>query len=66
MKKRKLSPFFQLKKAIESELFDLSIAYQRLMLDGEEIKTEYALGYRAALLEMQRIARSIELEKRLN
>ena len=60
MKKKKLSPFFQLKNAIETELFDLALELQRHMVDGENINSDFLLGYRSALLVIQAKAFSIE------
>lgn len=60
MKKKKLSPFFQLKNAIEAELFDLALELQRHLLDGENINSDFFLGYRSALLFLQSKAQSIE------
>lgn len=63
MKKKKLSPFYQLKKAIETEVFNLAIELQAHMLADEKINTDFFLGYRSALLYMQSTAQNIEYHR---
>lgn len=63
MKKKKLSPFYQLKKAIDTEVFDLALEVQAHMLAGEKMNTSYILGYRSALLFMQSTAQNIERDR---
>lgn len=55
----KKSPFAQLYRAIERELFDLSLKTQSNLSHGAEINHGFVLGYRAALLSLLQEAKRI-------
>lgn len=60
MSKKRLSPFEQLRTAIDNELYDLTLRTAIQMSEGEEIDMRFVLGYREALRHMSSIADAIE------
>lgn len=60
MSKRRLSPFEQLRTAIDNELYDLTLRTAIQISEGEQIDMSFVLGYREALRHMSSIAEAIE------
>ena len=56
---KRLSPFEQLRQAIDNELYDVTLRTSCQMSTGEQLDVSFILGYREALSIMQARAEAI-------